>query len=873
MSDVGVRSEPPRGRLRVYLGAAPGVGKTFKMLEEGRRRRDRGTDVVVGIVETHGRPRTAELVDGFEVVPRLSVEHRGTVLHELDVDAVIIRHPELVLVDEFAHSNAPGSRDDKRWQDVDEILDAGIDVITTLNIQHLDSLKDALIRITGVEQRETVPDDVVRRADQIELIDMAPEALRRRISHGNVYKGDKVDAALGNYFRIGNLTALRELALLWVADRVDDELLDYRAEQGIRRSWETRERIIVAITGSTSGEALIRRAARMAERSRAELLGVHVRRSDGLGSVETDEVLARHRALLGELGGHYHEIVGDDAGDEMVRFARSENATQLVLGTSRRGRFDELFRGSIINSAIRASPDIDVHVVANAPDDESSPPVRVRGRGGTWAARRATTRHRIPRRRWIVGWTIALVGPPLLTLAFLPFRADEGLPGVLPAYMLLVVVSALIGGTAPALCASVLGFTIGNLVLTRPYGTLRITELASIVALISFLTVGVIVAIFVGRLGVRTSEAERARAQARALASASASLIADDPVPDLLDRLRTVLGLGAVAVIAADESIIAGAGDLAMLTGNVDRERADMPDGRALVTSRQITHNDDRTVLRAFGDQLAAALRRRELSDDANRMRALDEIDRFRTALLRSVSHDLRTPLASIKAAASSLQQDDVEWPPAAREEFLSTIVEEGDRLDRIVANLLDASRLEAGVLSVDLQRVRLDELVESVTRTTQFAESVQIDIDIQTPPVRADAALLERVVENLVANAIVHAGGIVRIDVAVEPFGDTVRLRIIDHGAGVPPASMGPMFDGFQRLDDRSPGVGLGLAVAQGFVEAMGGALTPTDTAGGGLTMEIELPIDRDDDDLRPRTEQIPQRVEQPGQRAERSR
>jgi two-component system sensor histidine kinase KdpD len=823
-----------RGRLRVYLGAAPGVGKTYKMLEEGRRRIERGTDVVVGVVETHGRERTRQLLDGFEVVPRRQVTYRGATFDDMDLDAVLARRPDVALVDEMAHTNAPGSLNAKRWEDIEVLLDAGIDVITTVNVQHLESLNDALTRITGVEQRETIPDDIVRRANQIELVDMAPEALRRRIAHGNVYPRDRIDPALGNYFRAGNLSALRELALLWVADRVDDELLEYRDEHGIERPWETRERLVVAITGAPSAEHLIRRAARMAERSRAELLGVHVRRSDGLGAAGGDDRVAAHRQLLTDLGGRYHEIIGDDPAESLVAFARAENATQLVLGTSRRTRLNELLHGSIINRAVRASPDIDVHVVAH--DDDTDTETRRRG------VRAAYRPAPLSRRRHVAAWAVAIVGPPLLTAAFVPFRDDDGLPGVLPAYMLVVVITALLGGTPPALVAAVVGFTIGNLALTQPYGTLRITELPSVVALTAFLAVAIIVAVVVGRLASRTAEVQRSRAQAHALASSAASLAAsDDAVSMLLDKLRSALSMD-IVTITAGGTPVATAGHIEELE-RADVERIELPDQRSLVYAPPINDPDDRLIVRAFADQLATALRRSELAAAETNARTLAEIDQFRTALLRAVSHDLRTPLAAIKAAASSLEQDDVDWPDHARRDFIATIVEEGDRLDRIITNLLDASRLEAGVLAVQLAALDPTDVLERAAHTAPPGVDVTLEIPPESPPIRADRALLERVLENLLINAARYAPGSIELSIDHDCDAGASRIRVIDHGPGVPAEMYDALFRGFQRLDDRGAGVGLGLAVSHGFVEAIGGLLVPSETPGGGLTMDIVLP------------------------------
>ncbi len=342
-----------RGRLRIYLGAAPGVGKTYAMLNEGRRRAARGTDVVVGVVETHGRENTASQIGDLDVIPRRRIEYRGSDFEEMDVDAIVARHPQQVLIDELAHTNVPGSRNEKRWKDVEEILDAEIDVISTLNIQHLESVNDLVERITGITQHETIPDAVVRAADQVELVDMTPEALRRRMAHGNIYPSERVDAALANYFRPGNLAALRELALLWVADRVDESLQQYMEDHGIDTSWETRERVVVALTGAPQGDALIRRAARMAQRTRGDLLGVHVRSTTGLAERRGDSRLAEHRQLLESLGGTYHEIAGDDVGRGLIEFAKAEHATQLIIGASQRSRWNEILRGSVVSRVIR----------------------------------------------------------------------------------------------------------------------------------------------------------------------------------------------------------------------------------------------------------------------------------------------------------------------------------------------------------------------------------------------------------------------------------------------------------------------------------------------------------------------------------------
>ncbi|MDM4784577.1 DUF4118 domain-containing protein, partial [Micromonospora sp. b486] len=450
-----------RGELRIYLGAAPGVGKTYAMLEEAQRRAERGTDVVIGLVETHGRRHTAGMIGDLEVVPRRSMTYRGVDFTEMGLDAVLARRPEVVVVDELAHTNVPGSRHDKRWQDVQELLDAGISVLSTVNVQHLESLNDVVAQITGTTQRETVPDQVVRAAEQVELVDMTPEALRRRMAHGNIYRPDKIDAALGNYFRVGNLTALRELALLWLAGKVDEQLDAYRAQQGISDTWEARERVVVALTGGPEGETLIRRAARIAARSKgADLLAVHVARSDGLAGADPAQ-LARQRVLVESLGGTYHQVLGTDIPAALLDLARGVNATQLVLGASRRGPVRAGVRRGVGVTTTALSGPIDVHLVTH--------PEAGRGRRG------ASVPAALSRRRRLIGYALAVLGMPLLTLV-LRTLPDLTLTNDILLFLAGVVGVALVGGLWPALVAALGGSLLLNWFFTPPYRTLTIAE-------------------------------------------------------------------------------------------------------------------------------------------------------------------------------------------------------------------------------------------------------------------------------------------------------------------------------------------------------------------------------------------------------------
>jgi two-component system, OmpR family, sensor histidine kinase KdpD len=839
-----------RGHLRIYLGAAPGVGKTFAMLDEGWRRHNRGTDVVVGYVETHGRPKTAGQLRDLEIVPRRELTHRGVTFEELDVDAVLARHPQVVLIDEMAHTNVPGSRHAKRYEDIEEMLQAGLDVISTVNIQHLESVNDVVERITGVKQRETVPDAVVRAADQVELVDMTPEALRRRMAHGNIYAAEKVDAALGNYFRVGNLSALRELALLWVADKVDAGLQDYMEAQGIEGPWETRERVVVAVTGSPSGEHLIRRAARMAHRAKADLLGVHVQSSDGLADGPTD-LLEAHQRLLVDLGGAYHEVIGTDVARALTQFAQAENASQLVLGATRRNRWVELTRGSIVNAVLRESGSIDVHVISDdaevdATEDTRRPVSLVRRR-----------RVRLSRRRQAAGFLMAVVGIPLLTLALVPLRMHINLSTDMLLYLVLVVLVAVVGGLWPALLAAVVSSLAVNWYFTEPVHTFTIAEGQNLVALGTFLVVAVIVSTLVTKLARRSADSIHARAEAEALARVAGGLVGnDDAVDEMLVHLRTTFELDAVSLLVPEGDgprggrvetswrVEAQAGDPAPTTP-VGHQALSLAGGAMVVYDGPALTVEDERVLRVFAAQLSSALERRRLRADAAEAAALAEADELRTAILRAVSHDLRTPLASIKASATSLLQDDVDWTPEARHVFLATIEEEADRLNVLVGNLLDMSRLESGVLEVALRPVALEEVVaRALDSLSPPSGPLDVQVSERLPPVMADPGLLERVVANVVSNALRHSPDDHPVRIEAGAVGHHVHLRIIDQGPGVRPADRDRIFEPFQRLGDRATGtgVGLGLAVARGFTDAMDGELSIEDTPGGGLTTVIAL-------------------------------
>jgi two-component system sensor histidine kinase KdpD len=826
-----------KGRLRVMLGAAPGVGKTYAMLEEGRRLRGEGKDVVVAVVETHGRAATSALTEGLETIPRRTVEHRGVTLDEMDLDAVIARHPDIALVDELAHTNAPGSEHTKRWEDVRAILDAGIDVISTVNIQHIESLNDVVQQITGVPQRETIPDSVLRSADQVELIDLTPQSLRDRLSQGLVYPASRVDAALSNYFRLGNLTALRELALLWLADEVDTALRAYREEHGIKASWEARERIVVALTGGPEGDTLLRRGARIAQRSGGgQLFAVHVTSPDGLAGPDTD-ILGEQRKLVETLGGSFHQLVAEQVPSALVDFARSVNATQLVIGVSRRSRLQTFFGGAgTSSSVIRLSGDIDVHMVSHSEAGKLQLP----SIGGALSMRRR-----------IIGLVVAVAGLPLLTLLLSLFRSDQAVPTDVLMFQLLIVVVALVGGIWPALLSAVIAGFLLDFFFLPPLYLIRIADPLHALALVIFVIVAALVSLVVDQAARRARLAARASAEAEVLVAVAGGVLQGaDAVQALVSRLRESFGMRSVVLKQGEETVAVSVDPDPRVGGDHQDEHTILPLGENAqieLTGHELDPSD-RRILGAFISQLDSALVQRRLTTEAAGAKPLAEADKLRSALLAAVSHDLRRPLASATTAVSSLRSPDVKLSPHDKAELLATADESLHALGALVTDLLDVTRLQAGVMGVALRPVAIDDVVGGALDELRLPPG-QVTLDLTAVPmVDADAALLQRAVVNLLTNAIRFSPADTPPALATSQFGDRVQLRVIDRGPGIPSDKRDDVFVPFQRLGDldNSVGVGLGLSLSKGFVEAMGGTLEAEDTPGGGLTMVIELRVVR---------------------------
>ena len=829
---------PKRGQLRVLLGAAPGVGKTFTMLEDGRRLLGSGNDVVVGIVETHGRAATAAMTAGIPAVPRTRIEHRGVTLEEMDLQAVLARRPEIALVDELAHTNAPGSKNDKRWKDVEELLAAGIDVVSTLNIQHIESLNDVVEQITGVPQRETVPDSFLRGAEQIEVVDLAPQALRDRLSGGFVYPAERIDAALSNYFRLGNLTALRELALIWLADEVDQALKGYRKDHGIDSTWEARERVVVALTGGPEGETLLRRGARIAARSAGgELIAVHITSQDGLRT-GNPATLAEQRALVEKLNGTYHQVIGEDIPTSLVEFARSVNATQLVLGASRRGRVTAAVTGPGIGATVvRESGDIDVHMVNHAA-----------------AGRRFTLpplTGALTRKRRILGFVVALLGGPALTGLLSLFRSEDSITTDVLSYQLLVVIVALVGGIWPALFAAVLSGITLDFLFIEPLYTIHIHQPHHLLSLVLYVLIASLVSFVVDRAARYTRAARRSAAESELIQTIAGSVLrGDNAIQALIDRTREAFQLPGVRLMRG-EDVLARSGE--PLPDNHHASIRITDDTTLELHGPDLAASEQR-LLAVVTAQFAATLEHEHLTQTAKQIEPIAASDRVRGALLSALSHDLRRPLAAASAAVGGLKAAGPDLASAQKRELLDTAEESLGALATLVTDLLDVSRLQAGVLTIaEIPTDPAETIAPALDELHLGPTDVTLALNHGDAVAHADPVLLQRVLVNLLTNAHRYSPAGTPIHVSTSTFADRLEIRIIDRGPGIPPEKLDDIFLPFQRLGDtdNTTGLGLGLALSRGFIEAMHGTLTPEDTPGGGLTMVISLPTIRTSQEL----------------------
>lgn len=850
-----------RGRLKIFLGAAPGVGKTFEMLLTAQARRREGVDLVVGVVETHGRVETEQLLSGLEVIPRRRVAYRGLTLEEMDLDAVLARRPRLVLVDELAHTNAPGSRHPKRYLDVEEILAAGIDVFTTLNIQHVESLNDVVARITRIRVRETVPDSILDAADDIEVIDIAPDDLIQRLREGKVYVPRTAQRALEHYFAPGNLTALRELALRRTAQRVDEQLLSHMRTHAIRGPWAAGERVVVCISESERCASLVRQAKRMADHLHAPWTAVYVEtaRTQRLTDVERDRIADCQR-LAERLGGEALTIPGADIAEEILRFSRENNVTQIVIGKSNRSRWFEMLHGSVVHDLVRKAGSIGVHVSSADERDggESIPPKTIRTKQPS-------------RRPDLAAYAVtfmAVAGALALGLLLQPVLGVENIDLI---FLIAVLLIAIRYGLWPSMAASVASGLAYNFFFFDPIYTFTIDNPAHIVAVLFFMVSALIASNLAGRVRDQANAARLRARTSEALYAFSRKVAGVATLDDLLwaaaFQIASMLKLNVVILVPED-------GQLAVHVGYPPEDRVDSADlaaahwswkhnrpaGRGAETLpgtkrlfMPIRTNrgavgvigldrerpgplftpDERRLLDALLDQTAVAIERVQLAKEIDEARVLTETERLRSALLASISHDLSTPLASILGAATSLQNYDGLYDSKARQELIATILDESERLHRFVRNLLDMTRLESGAIEPNREMIDIGEAIGAALERCGrmlIQHRVELDIEPDLPMLELDAVLLEQVLINLLDNASKYAPLGSTVSVLAKRQGTNIVLQVCDEGPGMPEGELERVFTKFHRLhvgDRKRPGTGLGLAVCRGFVEALGGTIT----------------------------------------------
>jgi two-component system sensor histidine kinase KdpD len=870
-----------RGKLKIFLGAAPGVGKTYEMLSAARLRRNEGVDVAIGVVETHGRSETAALVEGLEIIPRRKIDYKGRTLEEMDIDAVLARRPALVLVDELAHTNAPGSRHPKRYLDVLELLAAGIDVYTTLNIQHVESLNDIVARITRIRVRETVPDSVVDSADSIEVIDLTPEDLIRRLGEGKVYVRATAERALKHYFSPGNITALRELALRRTAERVDEQMRSYMREHAIAGPWAAGERVLVCVDPSADAENVVRAAKRTADSLRAPLLALYVEtdRHATLSEQERDR-LADTLRLAERLGAETATLPGRRIAEDVLAFARERNVTRIVVGKSRRSAWFELTHGSVVDDLVRISGGIAIEVVGATQAGQDSP----------WAGWRAEP---APPRAWLEATLV------VVTAGAIAISIDRlvNLANISLVFVVAVLLTAARHGIWPSVWASALSAVAYNFFFLPPLYELTIADPANVVALFFFLVVAVITSALATRSRARSLAAQREAQTTAELYGFSRKIVGLASLDDLLWTVVAQIGrmVGVEVVVLMPETDGKGRAGLEIRAAwppedqleDADLAAAlwcwdhDQPTGRGSdslpgarrlfvplrtargkiavlgVTNRE---NDEaltpvqRRLLDALGDQAAVAIERVLLARDIDSARLGAERERLRSAMLTSVSHDLRTPLASILGAISSLRSYGERYDPAVREELLATAQDEAERLNRFVGNLLDMTRLDAGALPVKREAVDAGDLVATALRRAQpllRAHKVVTAIAPDLPPLDIDFVLGEQVLFNLLDNAAKYTPPGTAIEVSARADADRVQLAVRDEGPGIRPEDLPHVFEKFFRADAgdrRRTGTGLGLAIARGFVEAQGGHIVARNRPDrSGAEFLVTLPAARE--------------------------
>jgi len=865
-----------RGRLKIFLGAAPGVGKTFEMLSSARRKLSEGVDVAIGIVETHGRPDTQGLLQGLDELPRRSLEHRGRTLQELDLDAVLKRHPQLVLVDELAHTNVPGSRHAKRHQDVQELLDAGIDVYTTLNVQHLESYNDLVMRITGVEVRETVPDSVLDIATDIELIDLPPDDLIERLRQGKVYVPEQARRALENFFSRGNLLALRELALRAAAARVDDDLSNFMRAHGIAGPWPTTGRLLVCIDATLAGETILRSAKRLADQRHLPWTALFVQTLGAQHYAAKQAQLEANLALAAELGAESASITADRVGDGILEYARMSNVAQIVVGRPRSFRWQRLLRGSLAEWLFDHGEEFEITVVSG---EESAA-----GQQRVHAPRRTTALFNGRMLAYAIG---APVIATLLAELLDRFVAVEDLQAL---FLIAVVVASAFGGLAAALIACVLCFLCYNFFFLPPRFSLTVYSVADVRSLFSFLIVGTAVGLLSGRLQRQAFDARTNTLRTAMLFDFTRRLASAVNEHDLQEAAAT----GIQEILHTRCLIIPSDKEGHLWMTAAQKNRVNFRETELAAASWSLQHHEmagagtktlpasswfflpiiagqqaagvialeerdggndlndeERRLLYSLQAQLTTAWERFQLLKFAADAKVQRTAEGLRSALLASVSHDLRTPLVSVIGSLTAIRELAGQLNDQDHSNLVTTALDEAERLNRLIQNLLDATRLSQGGMTLNLTTVYVDDTIHSAMQRLPAGDQSRIRFEAPTTllPARADRALLEQTLVNILENALKYSPKDKQVTVTAEDRGGRVFIQVMDEGPGIESADRTRVFDFFYRAkqsDSAVAGSGLGLAICKGFVEAMGGTINAQPgNQGGGTTFVIELPVD----------------------------
>jgi len=867
-------SREGHGRLKIFLGFAPGVGKTYEMLSAARQKKLEGCDVVIGVVETHGRVETDHLTKGLEIIPKRRMPYKGRVLAEMDLDAILTRKPKLVLVDELAHTNVEGSRHPKRYLDVEEILAAGIDVYSTLNVQHLESLNDVVARITKVRVNETVPDSVLDRADDVELIDLTPEDLIQRLKDGKVYLPEVAERAQQNYFVPGNLTALREIALRRTAQRVDDQMVSYMRSHAIQGPWEASERVLVRINERPGGVALVRYGRRLADRIGASWVAAYIETpaAQHFSEEERDRVAEALR-VAERLGGQTVTIPATNVADGLVSYAHANNFTHIVTATTRRSWWETLLRRSTTFEIIRQAGGVSVHIV---------PEQLTKALQGKQPKKKLLP----PLER--AGYVQSLLYAALAVAIGLVLKRVLGVTNIGVVFLIAVLASAVRFGLWPALLTSVAAIAAFNFFFLPPLYTFTIADPENVVVLVTFGIVSVIASNLTARVRAQAIVARERAAITESLYQFSRKLAGVFVLDDLLWatahqmaqmlKTRVVMLLpenGQLQVMAGfppedvlDESEIAAAKWVWERATPAGRRADSLPGAKRLYLPMKtgrgpvgvigldsdkpgpILSPDQRRLFDALADQAALAIERVRLAEDIENSRLVAETERLRAALLTSISHDLRTPLSVILGAASSLKSLEGTLDTEGRHELVNTIQEEGERLNRFIANLLDMTRLESGAIAPRLEACDLSDVVGSALRRASRVLSghkLTVALEPNLPLVKLDPVLFEQVLFNLLDNAGKYAPPDTTIEVSSKRIGGQISIVISDQGPGIPEGDLERIFDKFYRVqatDRKNAGTGLGLPISRGFVEAMGGTITASNRETGAV-FTITLPIE----------------------------